>query len=234
MAEAHAREHADRACTPAARRARRPRCRARPRPSPAPRRRPRERPPAGRLHHDRRLGDGRQPLRRNVERSHDLVAPAPVGDVEEQRPRRVRRVDRPLARHAQAHVVLREHDPVDACVDLGPCRRQSSFGAVKPSARLPVSDERSSPTSSSISAHSAPVLVVPEDRGTQELAVLVEADEPVHLPREPDRRRVGAETRESGLACAPPVLRDPARPSPAAATRGRRPPRPRRRRRRRG
>ncbi len=104
---------------------------------------------------------GRQPLRRDLERSSDLVAPAPVGDVEEERPRGVRRVDRPLARQAQAHVVLREHDPVDARVDLGLVaaqpeqlrRREAGERPVARSAR----SSRSSPTRSSISAHSAAV-----------------------------------------------------------------------------
>ena len=59
------------------------------------------------------------------------------------------------------------------------------------SARLPVSSiSRSSPTRSSISAHSAAgALVVPEDRRPQHLALRVERDEAVHLARKPDRAR---------------------------------------------
>ncbi len=76
------------------------------------------------------------------------------------------------------------------------------------SARFPVSAiRRSSPTRSSISAHSAArALVVPEDRRAEDVAALVEADEAVHLSREADAGGVHAEPRERCLARAPPVL----------------------------
>ncbi len=47
--------------------------------------------PAGVARHVRRLEHARQPLGGDLERREDLVAPAPLRDVEEQRPRRVRR-----------------------------------------------------------------------------------------------------------------------------------------------
>ena len=57
------------------------------------------------------------------------------------------------------------------------------------SARLPVSSiSRSSPTRGfDLRALGRRALVVPEDRRAQHALVGVEDDEPVHLPREPDR-----------------------------------------------
>ena len=63
-----------------------------------------------------RLVRRREPLARQVERSEHLVAPAPVRDVEEQRPGRVGDVDRVLPRETQAHVVLGQQHVRDTCV----------------------------------------------------------------------------------------------------------------------
>ena len=77
--------------TRAAPRRRRPRCRGRPRPGRGRRRRRRAPPRPGRRRRAIavRLVRGRQPLARELERREHLVAPAPVRDVEEQRPGRV-------------------------------------------------------------------------------------------------------------------------------------------------
>src|SRR5215510_11501792 len=48
-----------------------------------------------------RLADRRQPVERDAERAADLLAPAPAGDVEEERPRRLRGVDHALAGEAE-------------------------------------------------------------------------------------------------------------------------------------
>ena len=145
-----------------------------------------------------RLVGGRQPLARQLERVEHLLAPAPVGDVEEQRPGGVGDVDRALAGAAVADVVLRQQD-VRGSARTTPARAfrsQSSFGAVKPvSARLPVSRiRRSRPTRSSISAHSAAVRwSFQRIAGRIALAAVVEDDEPVHLARPADRRRLDRE-----------------------------------------
>ena len=51
--------------------------------------------------------------KRNVERREHFLRPAPPGDVEEQRPRRVGDVCRPLTGEPEPHVVLRQADPGD-------------------------------------------------------------------------------------------------------------------------
>ena len=60
--------------------------------------------------------------------------------------------------------------------------------------------------------------VVPEDRGPKHAVAVAEHDEPVHLPREPDRAR-RREPRERGLGRAPPVLGVLLGPPRAAASR---------------
>src|SRR5205823_13913102 len=49
-------------------------------------------------------------------------------------------------------------------------------------------------------------LIVPEDGRTENAVVLVQADKPVHLPREADPGGLASEGRECPLGRAPPVL----------------------------
>src|SRR5918995_2804931 len=49
-------------------------------------------------------------------------------------------------------------------------------------------------------------LVVPEDRRSEDVASLVQADEPVHLAREPHSALLGPEAPERRLARPPPIL----------------------------
>ena len=87
-------------------------------------------------------------------------------------------------------------------------RSQSSFGAVKPvSARLPVSwIRRSSPIALlDLCALGRRALVVPEDRRPDDVAALVEDDEPVHLAAVADRGGLDAEVGECGVGGARPV-----------------------------
>ena len=76
------------------------------------------------------------------------------------------------------------------------------------SARFPVSEiSRSSPTLLlDLGALRAGALVVPEDRGAEDAVALVQADEAVHLAREPDSERLHAEASERRLARAHPVV----------------------------
>ena len=61
----------------------------------------------------RRLQGRRQPLGRELERLEYFGAPAPLGDVEEQRARGIGDVGRALTRKAEAHIVLRKEDVAD-------------------------------------------------------------------------------------------------------------------------
>src|SRR5918995_87600 len=56
-------------------------------------------------------------------------------------------------------------------------------------------------------------LVVPEDRRSEDVVSLVQADEPVHLAREPHSALFGAEAPERRLARAPPIVRILLRPA---------------------
>ena len=157
-----------------------------------------------------RLAHGRKPLGRDLERVQHLVRPAPPRDVEEERPGGVGRVDRPLAGQPETHVVLREHDAVDARVDLGLVPAQPQELRRGEAGERAVAGERDQALEPDalldLGALGRRALVVPEDRRTEDLASLVEADEPVHLAREADAALRGAEPRERGLARAPPVL----------------------------
>ena len=88
------------------------------------------------------------------------------------------------------------------------------FGAVKPgSASLPViAISRSLPIVSRISvALGLGALVVPQDRGTQDLVVAVQRDQPVHLSGEPHRLDVVA--RDPAAASTPRIGLRPPRPT---------------------
>ncbi len=153
-----------------------------------------------------RLAHGRKPRAWDLERVQHLAGPAPSRDVEQERPRRVGCVDRPLAGQAVAHVVLREEDSVDARVDLGlvPAqpqelrRREAGQGAVAGER-----DEALEPDALlDLGALGRGALVVPEDRRTQDLASLVEADETVHLARQADPAVRVAPSRASAASLA--------------------------------
>jgi hypothetical protein len=62
---------------------------------------------------------GRQPVVGYREHVDHLVAPAAPGDVEEQRARSIRDVDRPRTGQPEPDVVLREADPRDPRVGVG-------------------------------------------------------------------------------------------------------------------
>ena len=150
----------------------------------------------------------RQPLGGHLERVADLGRPAPVGDVEEQRPRGVRHVDRVLAGQPQPDVVLRQQDVADPRVGLRLVLSQpEQLRRGEPGQRA-VAGERDQPLETDLlldlRALGLRPLVVPEDRRAEHPLVLVEDDEPVHLPGEADRP-VG-KTGEACLGRPPPVL----------------------------
>jgi len=157
-----------------------------------------------------RLARGRQPFAGELERLQHLLAPAPVRDVEEQRAGGVRAVDRLLAREPVADVVLRQQHPADPREGLGLVvaqpeelrRREAGQGAVA-SQR----DQALEPDALfDLRALGGRALVVPEDRRADRVAVLVEHDEPVHLPRPADRRGLDGEVCERALRRGPPGL----------------------------
>ena len=133
--------------------------------------------------------------RGTLERVEDVVRPAPLGDVEEQRPGRVGGVDRALARQAQAHVVLRQQHVPDALVHVRLVvpqpeelrRREPRERAVARQLDQP----READALLDLRALGGGALVVPEDRGPQHAVGRVERDEPVHLAGEADRGRRG-------------------------------------------
>src|SRR5207342_3708266 len=94
--------------------------------------------------------------------------PAPLGDIEEEGAGRVRRVDGPLAGEAIADVVLREHDSVDALVDLGLMAAQPQELGRREARERPVPgqlDQAFEPDQSlDLRALCGRALVVPEDR----------------------------------------------------------------------
>ena len=109
---------------PRARRRRRPprrRCRRRPRPPAARPGSPSSAASVGaqRAGHLRSLVHRRHPLARDLQRVEDLGRPVARADVEQQRPRRVRRVGRALAGEHQPHVVLRQQHARHARVGVG-------------------------------------------------------------------------------------------------------------------
>ena len=202
--------------------------RARPRAHRAGRRRPRSRRPAGRprllqpacpgagrpgrrRRGHGRLEHGREPRGRQLERVQHLRAPRAPLHVQEQRPGGVRGVHRPLARQAQADVVLREEDARDAGIGVGLVPAEpEQLGAVNPvSARFPVSAmEVGADALLDLIALGAGALVVPEDRRADLHGRRpVEDDEAVHLAREARCRRRDARSATSRSADS--AARDP-------------------------
>ena len=168
-------------------------------------------------------GDGRRlerrgnPLPRDLERVHDLVAPASGGDVEEQRAGRVGDVCRVLAGQPQADVVLGQENASDAGVDVGlvlaqPEELRGSEARQSTVPRQP--DELAEPEAIlDLGALLPGPLVVPEDGRAEDAVGVVEGDEAVHLAGEPDPRdAVASDLGERRLGRAPPVLRVLLRP----------------------
>ena len=158
----------------------------------------------------RRLVHGREPFARNRERVCDFLGPAPAGDVEEQRARRVGDVGRVLPGEAQPDVVLGQQDVADPGVDvrLVPSQpQQLRSGEARKRTVARQRDQTLEPEQLlDLGALGACALVVPEDRRTKHAIRFVEADEAVHLAREPHAGRLDAERRQRLLARLPPVL----------------------------
>ena len=149
-----------------------------------------------------------QPSARDLERLADLLRPRARGDVEEQRAGGVGGVDRALAGEPEAHVVLGQEHVRDPGVRIGlvaPQPEQLRRGESRQGAVARQLDQASQPDARlDLGALRRSALVVPEDRGPDHVAVRVEADEPVHLPRQADRPR--GQPRQAGLRGAPPVV----------------------------
>ena len=166
------------------------------------------------------LQHGRQPGVVESQGLEHVVAPAPPGDIEQQRSGRVRDVDRVRAAQTQPHVILGQRDPGDTAVDIGFVFAQpQQLGRREPGERT-VAGQRNQPLEPDrpldLLALLRGPLVVPQDRRAEHPVGRIEGDEPVHLAGEPDPgRRAGAraELIEYALTRRPPVLRVLLRPS---------------------
>ena len=138
-----------------------------------------------------------------------LVRPAPPATSKSSVPRRVRGVDRQLAGQAEADVVLRQQDVADPRVRLRLVRAQPEQLRRREAGERAVARQLDQPLEPDapldLGALGRRALVVPEDRRPQHAVVLVEHDEPVHLPGEPDRARPAARASRR-CAARPPVL----------------------------
>ncbi len=156
----------------------------------------------------RRLVRGREPFEGKFERLEHLDRPAPVGDVEEERPGGVGGVDQALSREAEANVVLRQQHVADPGVRLGlvPAEpEQFRGGEAGERAVAGQFDQPFEPDPRlDLCALGRRSLVVPEDRGPQDAIVGAEHDEAVHLTGQPDRPL--GQTREAGHGRVPPIL----------------------------
>ena len=203
-----------RARTPGAQRRRRPTCRARPRPvpgrsTPTPSAAACWSPGARDLACDSLEGGSHS--RGISSASQHLVAPAPVGDVEEQRAGRVRHVDRPLAGEPQAHVVLREHDPPDPLVDVGLVPSQPQQLRRREAGQRTVARQRDQPLEPDalLDLGALRARCAGRSRGSPGGGRdrPRRGNEPVHLAREPDAGCLAPTPSASArLARAPPVL----------------------------
>ena len=165
----------------------------------------------------RRLEQARQPLGGKIQCGQDLLAPAPMRDVEQQRPRGVGHVGRALAGQAEAHIVLREENLRDPRVDLGLLSREPEKLWRREACERTVSRQREKPLEPDpgldLGALGRSSLVVPEDRRAQHPILGVEHDEPVHLAREADARDLRDVQRAQHVPRRPPpVLRILLRP----------------------
>ena len=136
------------------------------------------------------LEHGRQPGERNVERSEHLLRPAPPGDVEKQRPRRIGDVGRPLTGEPKPHVVLGQADARDLREDRRLVAAQpEELRRREPRERAVTRqlDQALDPDQVfDLGALLARALVVPENRGTEH---------PVRPRRAPRARASGRRAR---------------------------------------
>ena len=181
----------------------RARRRSTPTPSAPPADRPRRRSPSTRVtggSHSRGISSA----------AHDLVAPAPVRDVEEQRPRGVGRVDRRLAGQPQADVVLGQQDAADPRVDLGLVAAQPEQLRRGEAGQRAVAGERDQPLEPDalldLRALGSGALVVPEDRRPQHAVRRRRGRRARASGRRGRSRPVAAERARARLGRAPPVL----------------------------
>ena len=121
-----------------------------------------------------------------------------------------RRHRSPSPRQAQADVVLRQHDPADAPVDVGLVAAQPEQLRGREARERPIAGERDESLEADalldLCALGPGALVVPEDRRAEHAVLRVEADQTVHLAGEADSVDVDAEESERSLARPQPVV----------------------------
>ncbi len=136
-----------------------------------------------------------KPRRRDLQLGEKLVAPAALGDVEEERPRGIGHVDAMPAGEPIAHVVLGQGDLPDAGVGrrlVLPHPEQLGGGEAGQGAVAGEPDETIAAASGlQRGALRRGALIVPEDRRADHLPAGVEAHQPVHLAGEADTEDLG-------------------------------------------
>ena len=172
----------------------------------------------GGRHHagDRRaLEDRRQPGWVDLECADDLGRPGPPGQVEQDRPCAISRINRVVAGQEQPDVILGQQDVGDPGPGLGLVladpdelgRREAGQGIVAGDLDQPLRPD-GLPDQVAFRAGS---LVVPEDRRPEHVVGPIEQDGAVHLPGQPDRGDVvgtdpgrGQDRPDRGLRRGPP------------------------------
>jgi len=168
---------------------------------------------------------GREPFRRDIQRAQHLFGPFAPGDVKQHRARRPGQIGRVAAGELEADVVFRQQDVRDPRVDVRLVLAHPQDLGGGEAGQGAVSGELDEPLLTDggvdLVALGLRALVVPQDRRAQHLAALVQADQPVHLPRQADAAhpaggQVGLPQRlaDSAHDSVPPLLRillDPVR-----------------------
>ena len=176
----------------------------------------------------RRFVHPRQPLDRNFQRVDDLARPSALFQIEQQGARRVGGVSRLLAREPQAQIVLRQQDAVQPRIRLRLFVAQpQDLGRLEPGQRRIACDldepVRAYPLGDRLTLRRRP-LVVPEERGPDDVIRLVEKDRAVHLARETEAddvaSDVGCNLGDRAPGSLPPVFRPLLGPSRPWAGRG--------------
>ena len=137
----------------------------------------------------RALEHGRKPVARNAERVEDLLGPAPLLEIEEERPGGIGCIRRELTRQPVTDGVLRKQHVLDPSVRVRLLVSEpQDLGGLEPGERGVPGDLDEPPLPNELRdglALLGGALVVPEQRRSDHLARSVEEHRAVHLAREP-------------------------------------------------
>jgi hypothetical protein len=147
-----------------------------------------------------------------VQRAQHLLAPAPAGDVQQQRAGGVGDVGGVLSGEPEPDVVLGQGDARDLAVGVGLVVAQPQQLGRREAGQRAVAGQRdqlSEPDGGlDLLALGLGALIVPQDRGTQHAVFGVQRDQPVHLAAQADAGGVAdgrGQLGQDGLGGAPPV-----------------------------